>query len=146
MFANDTKMQVTQESDGKIRMTETDVPKDLLEIKIHHLSFPANYRGPAMATVAILRSPEVMDFMERNIGRKTPWEGWGLPGQISVDGPSVSGELNDVTVAQALDYILQTFPGFWTYQNCYDSEGRRRVSVGFHENIEVVGASIQETK
>jgi len=26
MFANDTKMRVTQESDGKIRMVETDVP------------------------------------------------------------------------------------------------------------------------
>jgi len=137
MFADDTKMRVTQESDRKIRMVETDVPKDLLEVKIHHLSFLSDYHGPKMAVMAILHTPEVIDFMEHNIGRKTAWGGWGLPGvdSIAVHKPSVPGELNDVTVAQALDYILQTFPGFWTYQNCYDQEGRRTVSVGFRENI-----------
>jgi hypothetical protein len=46
VFADDTKMRVTQESDGKIRMVETDVPKDLLEVTIHHLSFPSNYSLP----------------------------------------------------------------------------------------------------
>lgn len=46
VFADDTKMRVTQESDGKVRMVETDVPKDLLEVTIHHLSFPSNYSLP----------------------------------------------------------------------------------------------------
>ena len=44
--------------------------------------------------------------------------------------PSVP-ELNDVTVEQALDYVLQTFPGFWFYQNRHDPHGRRKISVGF---------------
>src|SRR5205823_7167951 len=75
MFANDTKMRVTQESDGKIRMVETDVPTDLLNVKIHHLSFAADYHGPSMAMVAILHTPEVIDFMERILGRRFPGEG-----------------------------------------------------------------------
>jgi len=136
MFAEDTKMRVTQESDGKIRMVETDVPTDLLHVNIHHLSFPADYHGPSMAMVAILHTPEVIDFMERNIGSKVPWGGWGFPTDAISHKPSVSGELNDVTVAQALDHILQTFPGFWSYRNCYDAEGRRTVSFGFYNNIE----------
>jgi hypothetical protein len=135
VFADDTKMRVTQESDGKIRMVETDVPKDLLEVKIHHLSFPSDYHSGAMALYAIVNTPEVIDFMDRNIGRKVAWEGWGLPGQIVIHGPSVPGELNDVTVAQALDYVLHTFPGFWMYQNCHDSEGNRKISVGFFNNF-----------
>jgi hypothetical protein len=100
MFADDPKMRVTQESDGKIRMVETDVPRDFLEVKIHHLSFTSDDHGPKMAMLAILHTPEVIDFMDHNIGRKTAWEGWGLPGDdsIAIDKPSVPGELNDITV------------------------------------------------
>ncbi len=138
MFADDTKMRVTQDSDGKIRMVETDVPQDLLEVKIHHLSFPSDYHSGAMALYAIVNTSEARDFMDHNIGRKTAWEGWGMPGQIFIHGPSVvPGELNGVTVAQALDYVLGTFPGFWTYQNCYTPEGARKISVSFLKLIPV---------
>lgn len=149
LFANDPKMQVTQESDGRIRMVETDVPKDFLEVKIHHLSFPPDFRSKsgAMAVYFILNSREVTDFMERNIGRKVPWYGWGMPGQIVTGGQGVVGELNDVTVAQALDYLLKRFPGFWIYENCRDPEGSRAISVGFRENIEAAsGTSIPAAK
>jgi hypothetical protein len=136
LFANDPKMQVTQQSDGKIRMVETDVPKDFLEVKIQHLSFPPDYHSGAFAVYFILNTPEVRAFMDRKIGRKVPWFGWGMPGQIAMHGPSVPGELNDVTVDQALDHVLETFPGFWIYENCRDQEGNRAISVGFRENIQ----------
>jgi hypothetical protein len=147
MFADDTKMHVTQDSDGKIRMAETDVPQDLLQVKIHDLLFPPDYHGPGMAVMAILQSPEVMHFItDRNI---VPMGGWSLPGDdsIAIHKPSVPGELNDVTVAQALDYVLRTFPGFWFYQNCHDPEGRRTVSIGFLNDLKPVGdASPPKTK
>ena len=149
MFANDTKMRVTQDSDGKIRMVETDVPNDLLQVKIHHLSFPSDYYGPRMALSAILHTQEVRRFrMEHNIGPKTTWgEGFGLPGDAVNIQPTVPGELNDVTVAQALDYVLQTFPGFWSYQNCRDAEGGRTVSFSFRDNLKPVSdASLPKTK
>jgi hypothetical protein len=133
MFADDPKMWVTQDSDGRIRMVETDVPKDFLEIKIHHLSFPPDFHSGAFAVYFIVNTPEVRDFMSRNI--EYPWEGWGMPGQIVTYGPSVPGELHDVTVEQALDYVLHTFPGFWTYQNCHTPSGGRRISVGFHQRL-----------
>jgi hypothetical protein len=132
MFADDPKMRVVQERDGKIRMAETDVPQDLLKVKIHHLSFSVH--SGAMAVYILLNSPEVIAFMEQNIGREVSWGGWGMPGQIVRDGPSVP-ELNDVTVEQALDHVLQTFPGFWFYQNCQDPHGRRMISVGFLQNL-----------
>lgn len=46
VFAEDPKMQVTQDANGVIRMFESDVPMDLLEIKIHHLSFGPPDQGP----------------------------------------------------------------------------------------------------
>jgi len=42
------------------------------------------------------------------------------------------GHLRDVTVSQALDYILQTFRGFWVYENCVDEQGKRTVRLSFH--------------
>jgi hypothetical protein len=142
LFANDPKMQVTHETDGKIRMVETDVPKDFLVVKIHHLSFPSNFHSGAFAVYFILNTPEVIDFMDRNIGRKVAWYGWGMPGQIASHGPSVPGELNDVTVEQALHHVLQTFPGFWFYQNCHDSQGRRKISVGFRQDLPPVSTAL----
>jgi hypothetical protein len=136
MFADDPKMQVTQERDGKIRMVEADVPQDFLQIKIHHISFSMPYTNGAiahsgpMAVYSLLNTPEVIAFMNQNIGRMVPWGGWGMPGQIALAGPSVP-ELNDVTVDQALNVVLHTFPGFWFYQNCHDPQGRRKISVGF---------------
>jgi len=140
MFADDPKMQVTQDRDGKIRMVEADVPQDILQVKIHHISFAMPYTNGAiahsgpMAVYALLNMPEVIAFMDQNIGRKVQWEDWGMPGQLVLEGPSVP-ELNDVTVEQALNEVLQTFPGFWSYQNCHDPQGRRKISVGFVINL-----------
>lgn len=139
MFADDPKMRVTQDNDGKIRMLETDVPQDLLEVKIRHLSFPADYRsgsGP-MAVYFILNTPEVKGFMYHNIGRIAELGGAGMPGQGAMSGRGVVGHLNDVTVAQALDYVLKRFHGLWFYQNCQTLEGRK-ISIGFRENLNPV--------
>jgi hypothetical protein len=141
LFANDPKMQVTQETNGRIRMVETDVPKDFLEVKIHHLSFPSDFHSGTFAVYFILNTPEVIAFMDQNIGRKVAWYGWGMPGQIAMHGASVPGELNDVTVEQALDYVLQTFPGFWFYQNCHDPQGGRKISVGFLQDLPLASAA-----
>ena len=46
--------------------------------------------------------------------------------------PEVPGELNAVTVLQALDYILKAFPGFWIYENCTLLDGGRSVNFDFY--------------
>jgi hypothetical protein len=144
MFDVDPYMRVTQDSNGKIRMVETDVPSDLLNVKIHHLSFfSAEAResdpvhGPRMALLAILKTPEVMAFGKaHNIeGLPSPDKGFMFPGDCCGGGRIVSGELDDVTVAQALDYVLQTFPGFWLYENCRASERGRTVSFNFYPSL-----------
>jgi hypothetical protein len=133
MFADDPRMQVTQEEGGMIRMMETDVPTDLLNFEIHHLSFfPSDssesdpVHGPGMAVVAILENPEVKAFRKaHNIGPFA--DGSMLPGNCCGGGRVMHGEFDDVTVSQALDYVLQTFPGPWIYENCVSEEGERSV-------------------
>ena len=123
-----------------IRMMETSVPTDLLNLKIHHVSFFSRHAseshavyGPRMALLAILESPEVVAFgKEHNIsGLPSPDKGIVMPGDCCGGGRVVQGELDDVTVSQALDYVLQTFPGYWIYENCVSKDGERSVYFNF---------------
>jgi hypothetical protein len=135
---DDPNMEVTQESNGLIRMFETDVPMDILNIKIHHLSFGAPdedrgiFNGPNDAVYDILSSPEVKTY--RSAHKIGPFEdSWPMfHGGASKE--QVSGDLYNVTVKEALDYILKTFPGFWIYQNCRNDEGEpgRTIHIGFY--------------
>jgi hypothetical protein len=72
MFTSDPKMRVVQEPTGEIRMAETDVPRDILDLRIRHISFathPDPNRSPHLALYAILGAPEVQAFMKSgNIG------------------------------------------------------------------------------
>ncbi len=146
MFDVDPYMRVTQESEGKIRMVETDAPDDLLNVNIHRLTFfPANasppdaVHGPRMALLAILRSPEVLAFGKAHDIDGLPYADMSviLPGDCCGGGVIVHGELKDVTVSQALDYILQTFPGFWLYENCPNPDRGRAVFFNFYPILPV---------
>ncbi len=134
MFADDSKMQVKQESDGMVRMIERDLPRDLLDVRISHISFkgPEGRDGvwiPRQARRMLVHAPEVQAFMRaHNIGWATDAEYindvYGGPRPYL---PHVSGDLYDVTLAEAMDYVLKSFPGFWVYENCLRDDGTRVV-------------------
>jgi len=128
MFANDKDMQVTQEPDGIIRMVEKSVPQELLNVKIRHISFDEENKKlpmffPINVLWAITHSPEVVTFMKDSDIRLVPT----MMNEASSPVPRVSGELNNVTLSQALDYMLKTFPGLWVYENCPGDNKYKRV-------------------
>lgn len=140
IFSVDPEMRVSQDDEGKIRMIEEDVPSDVLDVRIHHILFTGEYHGPNAAIVTILNTPELRAFRKKhNLGpeayRGGGGAGFGYPSEaFAPEKPRVLGELYDVTVRQALDYILQTFHGFWLYETC-KTEAGRMVYLGFFENI-----------
>jgi hypothetical protein len=108
-------------------MIESGVPKDLLKVKISHISFESNgvplqyaaYSPNAALLHAILRAPEVVAFMKAH-GIDWPW-GEAAPGSNApwpVSSPHISGSIDNVTVSEALDRVLKTFPGLWVYWSC----------------------------
>lgn len=120
-------------------MFETDVPTGLLDVTISHVSFgpsdqhPDILGGPNNALFVVLSSPEVKAYRkEHKIGPFA--DEWISPGD-SGSKKKVPGELNDVTVKQALDYILQFYPGFWIYENCQSDDPKpgRSVFLSFFE-------------
>jgi hypothetical protein len=133
-FSSDPWMRVTQQPNGLIRMVETDVPTDLLDVTISHLSFkPAEMAGGANSAVNfVLSAPEVKAYRkEHNIGPFSDlWYGHG----DSSTKQRVSGDLYNVTVKQALGYVVQFYPGFWIYENCVHSvtKSGREVFLSFY--------------
>lgn len=121
IFANDNDIQVTQEPDGTIRMIEKTVPQDLLNVKIAHISFddeqkknPSSMYFHISVMDFITKTPEVKAFMKDHNISFSP----KMINQAMSPHPSFSGELNNVTLSQALDYMLKTFRGLWIYKEC----------------------------
>ena len=134
MFADNPKMQVTEDANGVIRMVESGVPRDLLDVRISHISFkdPRGRDGiwiPRQARRLIVSAPEIRAFMRDN-GINWPSEGEyinDIYGGPDPSRPHVTGDLYDVTLADAMDYVSKTFPGFWVYENCRRENGTRVV-------------------
>lgn len=132
LFANDKAMRVTQDSDGTIRMREPGVPRDILSVWIDQISFDTGGGGVFNANAAlnfILSTPEVKLFMKSH-DIKRPYDGNVLMGTIGPPPPTVphiSGSMKNVTVSDALDRTLKTFPGIWIYENCPGNDARQRI-------------------
>jgi len=145
MFADDPKMRVTQEPGafGKVRMFETDVPTDLLDLKIRHISFAEGQKEPTGSIFGgkkepggsfvplriIVGTPEVQAFVKaHNIELIYPSR---LPGNVY--GPFVTGlhgDLADLTFSEAIDYATLSH-GYWLYGSCTDENGKRNVFLWF---------------
>jgi hypothetical protein len=154
VFADDPEMRVTQEPNGMIRMAETDVPSDLLNVRISHISFEVDPKHPGGlgdilwdprgALLRILSTPEVVAFRRaRDIGPFEPEWLFGSFANPSPKLPRISGDLNDVTLSQALDYVLRTFPGLWIYENCASQKYKREVFFAFYQNSPMWTAPIK---
>jgi hypothetical protein len=136
-FSDDPAMQVSQDSDGTIRMRENGVLRDLLNVKISHISFEKNgaplqyavYSPGAALYRVILQAPEVLAFAKgHNV--QIPFLGTGGLGGpsrgVPIDNPHISGAMDNVTLSQALDRLVETFPGIWVYENCPARDGKGR--------------------
>lgn len=84
--------------------------------------------------VALLQTPEVKAFFKsKDIPPPMPF--FTISGGLSwpPDYPHISGTLDNVTVEEVFDRILQTFPGVWSYGNCaQDEKHKRAVYIRFY--------------
>jgi len=159
IFSADPAIQVTEDSKGKIRIVDKNVSTDLLKVRIKHLPlslkkskikksdanvFNGLFNSPYMALHVILAAPEVRSFMSAH--KLGPLEGdvfevtggagsdrFPLSGQLI----RVSGQLDGVSVSEALDFVVGRFsrvqqhPSFWTYETCPSEGNSQRVHFSF---------------
>jgi hypothetical protein len=153
MFADDPAMQVTQDADATIRMIESGVPTDLLDVKIRHLPFelngiPLQYAAFTSndAIREILHTPEVLAFAKAH-GIVIPPSAAGTLGLTAphpAESPHIVGSMDDLTVSQALDKVLKTFPGIWVYEDCACSDKKDRCPYIWHFNLNGPGMMMEE--
>ena len=148
IFADDPKMNVIQESNGMIRMSEDDVSRQLLDVKIRRINFDmgdtlphgglfwSQYSGNRILW-PILEAPEVQVFMQAHNIHPLGWKDnvfWEISGPPYSNTIHVSGQVENVTFAQALDHVAKTFPGLWVYRECAVDTKNRLVSFDFLDN------------
>jgi hypothetical protein len=130
IFADYPAIHITQDSNGAIRMVERNVQTDVLHLRIRHISFGGGAYDPNVAVEYIVSTPEINLFMKLH-DIQWPFGGGGagnwIAGTIPPTAPHIAGSLDNVTVSEAMDRVLKTFPGLWIYQNCPASNTRKRI-------------------
>jgi hypothetical protein len=124
-FADDPSIQVTQDADGTIRMVQKGAPTDFLNIRISEIPhFLAYNAGPAMESILWAREVEAFRIAH-HISMPSSGAVVGASG-TPVDPPKSFDAMHDVTVSQAMDRLLKTFPGIWMYEDCLQPDGKSR--------------------
>jgi hypothetical protein len=132
MFSSSV-VRVTQDSNGNVRMVDPGVPADFLNIRIHRITFKDHWGNDIFtandALSFILGALEVVAFFRGHDIEVVP-PMWILNRTLGASGPPgsphMSGTLDNVTVGEALDRILQSFRGLLFYENCPQSETHKR--------------------
>jgi hypothetical protein len=136
IFRGNPKLRVKQEPNGVVRIAEDTIPADILDVRISHISFDGTFASgpesgvytPNQALYVILQTPEMKLFVKTHDIEVLPLLAVVTGGgRWASNSLHISGSLDDVTLLQALDYVLQRFPGIWVYQNCPARDDRERV-------------------
>jgi hypothetical protein len=131
MLSSNHKFIVSKDTDGVIRIREGDVHQDVLNIRVHHVSFNERERvDPGAAMQKVIESPEVRSYFESR-GIETPINDGGLVPPLGERVPRLLPEMNNVTVLDVMKVMLKTFPNLIVYRECVDGLGHRIVSIDF---------------
>jgi hypothetical protein len=116
----------TLDKKGLMRVSDNRITDDVLRIVLRRVHF-AKAADPNEAIRTILSAPEVQEYFKQNhieqgTARMMPMNSKGAP--------RLSGDLHNVTVAEALDSIVKFFPGLWIYSECTSGSFRRVIVRG----------------
>jgi hypothetical protein len=130
-------LQVTEHGKDIVRIVEPGISDDVLDVRISHVSFRGVAYDPNVALRDVLEASEVVAFMKaHDVELPSRMSGGGVQGNpLGVwppEKPHISGHLDNVTLGEALDFLLKTFPGVWVYETCpVIGDKKRQVYFGF---------------
>lgn len=122
----DPHISWTRDKDGYMQVSDNRVKGDVLLIRLNRVHFKGAVE-PNAAIRDVMSAPEVRAYLkEKHIEEGIVFN--NIVPTSTKGFPKLSGDLRDVTVAQALDRIVKFFPGLWIYSEC-TSDSLRRVTI-----------------
>lgn len=124
----DPHLSWSREADDFVQIRDNRVQNDVLRIRLQRIHF-SQVRDSNAAIRIVLDAPEVQAYYQQNhIERATPYNAiYRTPKGF----PTLSEDMHNVTVEEALDRIVRFFPGLWIYSECEDGSHRRVMIAGF---------------
>ena len=129
VFGSNPSMVVSADKNQLVRVIAGNVKTDLLDVTIKRIAFHNEADGP-VALSTILDSPEVRGYMEQHHIENVLTVG-GIYPAPSAASPRLDGTKENLKLSEALDLLPLTFSGMWSYQECTEPGGKRRVAFHF---------------
>ncbi len=125
----DSHIAWANDANGLTRVQDARVSNGVLGLRLRRVHFGGEVDASSAIQV-VMSAPEVREhFKENNIEDGAPTI--GLMSGSTKGMPKLTGDLLDVTVAEALDHIVRFFPGLWIYKECRSGSSKRVTVRGF---------------
>jgi hypothetical protein len=125
----DPHMSWFRDSGSLMRVSDDRVPDDVLSIRLKRVHFTGAAWGND-SIQDVLSAPEVRAYFKDKHIQLGSMPLNGRP-MSTKDLPRLSGDLRDVTVAEALDHVMRFFDGLWIYSECSAGPVRRVMVSGY---------------
>jgi len=113
---------------GLLRVKDSRALDDVLRIQLKYVHF-AGASNPGEAIRYVMSNNDVKTYFKKNQIEEGMVFNSLMPMQTK-KMPLLSGYLRNVTVAEALDHVMQFFHGVWIYDECSNGPHRRVIITG----------------
>ena len=124
-------MGATGISPHVIVIRDDTVPQDLLETKIDSLSLTKLEQYSSEAAIAATINSKAVQLTPGNLHMRLAVSMSGLQYVNASGEPHLRRHFRSVTLSGVLSSILEQFGEFVVYEDCADSEGKRRFDIHY---------------
>jgi hypothetical protein len=109
------------------------VPQDLLETKIDCLSLTKLEQYSPEAAIAATINSKAIQLALGNLHMRLAVSATGLQHVNASGEPHLERHFRNVTLSDVLSSILEQFGGFVVYEDCADSQGKRKFDIRYYK-------------
>jgi hypothetical protein len=124
-------LSVARISPHVIVIRDDTVPQDLLETKIDSLNLTNLEQYSPEAAIAAAINSKAVQLALGNLRMRLAVSRTGLQHVNASGEPHLGRHVRNVTLSGVLSSILEQFGGFVLYEDCADSEGKRRFDIRY---------------
>lgn len=126
------QLSVARISPHVIVVRDATVPQDLLETKIDSLSLTKLEQYSPEAAIAATINSKAIQLALGRLDMRLAVSMTGLQ-HVSASGePHLARHIKNVTLSGVLSSVLEKFGGFVVYEDCSDSQGKRRFDIRYY--------------